>query len=410
MNKSLPSHRSRISILCFIIIGIAAVGTYLFIISHAATPYATHEAETGTLANGADAESSTTASGDKFVTFNGVRAASCQNPHGPFTINGNKVMDSNDQVFKPYGVTIFGLSEADWQPTIASDESQIDAMANYWCANTVRIQASPDNLYTNITAGKTYNATYLGDVEAEVSLALKDNLNVVLTAQTEHTEDAPGPMIRTLDYWKIIGTALNGESNIIFDLFNEPRIIGSTTAATWSMWQNGGTHDGESYLGMQTLVTDLRQAGIDRMFWVEGPYSANTLQYVPSYPITGSGIVYDFHHPGGGDVTTTADWNTYFGNLAETKPVVDGEWTNYSMSPAAGPCWQDAQTAVPAYLAYLKSKQIGVMGWNLEQNVLISGTALNVPTQILSNYTCGVAGQGAGQALMNYFQTNNTTP
>jgi endoglucanase len=62
--------------LILIVALVGGIGVYLFGASHAATPYASNEAESGTLANGSTPETDTTASGGKYVQFGAAIANS----------------------------------------------------------------------------------------------------------------------------------------------------------------------------------------------------------------------------------------------------------------------------------------------------------------------------------------------
>jgi hypothetical protein len=380
---------SHIIIPLVIVVGIAIYGVYRLVGSHADSPVVAPISDNAVLA--ADAQS-------------------CAHPHGPFSVSGNHVLDGTGKVFNAYGITVYGLSESNWQQNLSDDETQINDIANDWCTNTVRIQIAPYNLLTNVPAGQPYNAAFMTAINDEVSLALHDNMNVVITAQTENLGGSPGPTAETVAYWNVLSNYYKGVGNIIFDLFNEPRVKvadsanpANSGADTWKLWQDGGVYDGTTYVGMQTLVTDLRQAGISRTFWVEGPYSASTLAQVSSYPITGGDVIYDIHHPGG--PATTAQWDADFGTLAATQPVVVGEWTQFT----GGFCWSNAATSIPNFFNYLTAKQIGLVTWTLKPGILIQGTNLNLPTNIDSDFTCGsTQDEGAGRLVANYFKAQNS--
>ena len=55
-----------------------------------------------------------------------------------YTVSGNSLL-ANGQDFRPYGMTVYGLAYPEWQPHVASDEAQIQAIAKVWhgiCAKT----------------------------------------------------------------------------------------------------------------------------------------------------------------------------------------------------------------------------------------------------------------------------------
>jgi Cellulase (glycosyl hydrolase family 5) len=353
--------------------------------------------------------------------------ASCQHAVGPFRVSGTKVLGSGGKVFTPYGITVPGLANypsPKWKQTIGLDERKIVATADSWCANTVRLQVSQDNLLGPLGTG--FSTAYLQAIQTEVSLAERHHLVVVLNDQTETAESAPqpityqrGPTPGTETFWKDMILSFGSDKQVIFDLFNEPRTFsaGMSPAQEWSLWHDGGTFKGDNYIGMAKLAADLRAAGAPNLFWVEGPdYAASFAGMVRQHAVlTSPGIVYAFHHPAGGHNTTA--WFFDFGYLINTHvaPVVDGEWTNYQPFGTANPaeCWKNAPTKVPVFLSYLASKGIGMTAYQLQQGLLVkSGTNLADPTTITAAWSCTVTknptNEGAGALIMKWYRAHNS--
>jgi endoglucanase len=77
--------------------------------------------------------------------------------------------------------------------------------------------------------------------------------------------------------WSQVAMAFKDDSNVIFDLYNEPHGI------SWSCWRNGGTCSGVSFpvAGMQQLVNTIRAAGAGNVLmlgcdnWANGCDSAS---------------------------------------------------------------------------------------------------------------------------------------
>lgn len=120
-----------------------------------------------------------------------VKTKPCQKAHGPFHVLGTKVIGAHGKVFIPYGITVPGLSNSDYQPFVPLDDAKIRATAAGWCANTVRLQIAPNNLVGE--NGHVFNRKYLQAIEGEVRTAEKAGLVVVLNAQTENVGDQPDP-------------------------------------------------------------------------------------------------------------------------------------------------------------------------------------------------------------------------
>jgi hypothetical protein len=327
----------------------------------------------------------------------------CGRAHGPFHVSHARVIGRGGQAFIPLGITVPGLAMADPQAETQALDAQITATAKWWCANTVRLQVGQASL-----VGPDPVPGYLAEVKAAVSLAEQHGLVVVISDQTEYVGQQPAPTSATVAFWKRLSAVYGHDSQVIFDLFNEPRTGAAALASTWQLWRNGGTFQGVKYLGMQQLATDIRADGAANLFWIEGPQTAGSLAEVGRYLITGAGpIAYDYHHPAGPH--TVASWQSNFGYLVtgHIAPVVDGEWTNYAAPK--GECWANAPAQVPAYLSYLRKLGIGLAGWMLAPGVLIKTTSLWDPTHINpATWACTKGlDQGAGSALMNWFKSQN---
>jgi hypothetical protein len=309
--------------------------------------------------------------------------AACPKATGPFHVSGTKVTGAHGQVFVPYGITVSGLANPGYLGILPLDHAKIEAIASFWCANTVRLQISQDALVG--PNGTKLSLRFLHAIEGEVRLAEKRGLVVVLNDQTEDFGFQPAPTQVTVAFWKQLSRVYKNDKQVIFDLFNQPRIEPSARcglASDWRFWRIGGRYLGKAYVGMQALVDDVRADGARNLLWVEGPCYANSLSGLASHMIIGSGIVYAFQHPRGDH--DTAQWYEDFGWLIfrHIAPVVDAEWTNYAA--AKSECWSDAPKAAPAYLRYLRVRGIGLTAYQLKDGLLIRTRNLDDPSRIVT--------------------------
>jgi hypothetical protein len=324
----------------------------------------------------------------------------CAHAAGPFKDSGTKVLQGNGNVFIPYGITVTGLAHSTYQQFTKLDDERIDATAASWCANTVRLQVAQDVL---LGPG---GAEFMKAIKAEVSRAEGHGLVVAINAQTEDVNQEPGPTDATATFWKDIIGVYGHDPQVIFDLFNEPRVHEGTAAQTWHVWQQGGTAQGVAYLGEQTLVNDVRADGAPNLVWIEGPYAAGNLNQVRDYPIRGGPLMYAIHHPAGAHNSTV--WWHDFGYLVKQgiAPVVDGEWTNYASTKSE--CWPDAPQTVPQFLTYLQNHGIGMTAWELAPGVLIESGSYSDPTHIKTDWNCTDGlDEGAGHQIMSWYERQN---
>ena len=368
------------------------------------------------------------------ATVTGTASASsatmaCRKAVGPFSIVGTQVFGAGQKPFVSYGLTVPGLQSPDWAGSVTLDREKIAATANAWCGNTVRLQLNQDDLLG--PDGTGFNQAYLAAIEAEVSLAERYQLIVVLNDETNLATPAEqsvqrGPTPGTETFWKDLAQVYGHDPQVIFDLFNEPRMYsaGMSQAREWQLWLDGGWYDGVDYpFGMAHLAAYVRNTvGARNLFWIEGPdFSASFAGMVQQRAVLHvSGVVYSVHHPAGR--ADTASWNADFGYLIirGVAPVVVGEWTNYEPAPTARPtpsrtsCWPDAPASVPEFLQYLASYGIGLNAYQLQPGFLIRSyanmadpTTMNAKTWSCRSNSESVPGQGAGAEVLAWFQQQN---
>ena len=354
---------------------------------------------------------------------------SCRQATGPFSVHGTRVLDASGNPFVSYGLTVPGLQVLGWRKFTGLDLAKIAADATDWCANTVRLQLSQDNLLG--PNGTGFDQSYLTAIKSEVALAESYHLVVVLNDQSEFggpvaRSTQRGPTAASETFWKDLASLYGNDPQVIFDLFNEPRTYsdGMPEAQKWQLWLNGGWFGGTFYpFGMAGLAAYVRNTlGARNLFWIEGPDNSDSFAGMVNHGalLKVSGVVYALHHPAG--PSGVASWDAGFGYLMTMgiAPVVDGEWTNYEPAPTAGPvpprssCWPDAPTSVPAYLKYLSALGVGLNAYQLQPGYLIKSygnladpTTMNARTWSCQSNREAQPGQGAGSLLLAWFQQQN---
>ncbi|HET9098717.1 MAG TPA: cellulase family glycosylhydrolase [Candidatus Saccharimonadales bacterium] len=377
-------------------------------------------------------------------------AQSTENTKGNLQVVNNKVMAPGGKLFIPEGISIYGgLEDKDYTKNLSSVDAQIIAAVKYWHANTIRLQVAESNLFSNLSGGETFNHQFLNELIREVKLARSLHAAVVINDQTEFTNKTPAPTNLTTQFWQVVSRTFTNRPYIIFDLFNEPRLVNLTNPRPftytrfskfllplkserpflinrassakqkiWTIWKYGGWVRGTNYVGMQSLVQHVRQTGANNLIWAEGTSWSQRLP-AGKFLLSGRNIEYSYHHINLNDIK---DWS-FIGRLAKSRPVVDGEWSQYQ-SPWQE-CYYRAPVNVPHYLAYLKTLHIGLIAWSLQPGSLLKGrpniipsnttkntstdkaSQLRSPSTFSKDYLCNDEfGHGAGKLIMNYFQAN----
>jgi Cellulase (glycosyl hydrolase family 5) len=136
-------------------------------------------------------------------------------------------------------------------------------------------------------------------------------------------------------FWQSVATTFAGRTDVIFDLYNEPH------PSSWNIWLNGGSDSGFNTIGMQALVSTVRNAGFHGVLSLSGIDYANTLggssgwlTHRPSDP--DNNLAAAIHVYKGNTHQTTSAWNSDFGPTAAQVPLLNNEFGAY--------CYDDSCT------------------------------------------------------------------
>ena len=262
---------------------------------------------------------------------------------------GNQIVDPNGDNIVVHGVD---------RPTMEQYPNGVDiSLSDFqnmasWNAKVVRI-ATSQCLWFDDTTGTGYQANLAQAVSWAEAAGLYVILDLHWSDPPENTAapDACGqqPMADTnsLVFWQQAAATFANDPKVSFELYNEPFLGGwSNVSAYWDIWQNGGSYNASGNtqangykgtyqaVGMQQLYDAVRGTGANNMVIIGGLNWAYDLSGVPTHLINGTNIAYATHPYSfkEGSATYTvggpapANWDTMFGNLAATYPVIATEF------------------------------------------------------------------------------------
>jgi hypothetical protein len=333
------------------------------------------------------------------------------------TVQGNQLLRGG-AVWFPRGVQIVGLVA----PDVALSGKYVDAHAHFGAAelqaarahhaDTVRFQVSQYGLDPQ---DPLHSSQYVQEVRNGVQLARSLGLNVIISMQAQgpagaaRGQNCPLPSTGAERAWNQVAPMFAGDAGVMFELYNEPSLGLSFT--NWQLWLNGGfitQQDGMvcQEVGMQALINDIRQDGAGNVIIVPGLAAEFSLAGMP--PVADPAnpfnpqLAYGVHYPSleGGP----GAWNSEFAKMSQTEPVIVTEWYASSVANTNTPhCVAGESTLAAELLAYLASKQIGVVGYAFDVPGTIVANWSYAPTTFDRNFACGVPGEGPGQLLFDEF-------
>lgn len=245
-------------------------------------------------------------------------------------------------------------------------------------ADVIRFQVSQYGLDPQ---DPLYSRAYVQQVRSAVEDARSLGLTAIVSLQAEapagRRRVCPEPDAGAERAWQQLVPMFAGDPGVMFELFNEPSLLASAT--NWQLWQSGGlvTLSGGGTcdaVGMQTLIDDIRADGAGNVIVVPGLAGEGTLAGMPTLtdPSSPSSpqLAYGIHYPSLSGGSTV--WDRKFGDAATSVPVLVTEWYANSFHL----CTSTQPQRAAWLLAYLASKQIGVVGY-----------AFDVPGTIVSDWS-----------------------
>jgi hypothetical protein len=315
----------------------------------------------------------------------GAAAAATSSNVGTYQVVGNKIVETDGQQFVPYGFVTFCLAERNPDCNATTSDPVTDAVkirdaATYWHANVVRIQVAEQNLVPN----GTVNQSIMNKLSDQVRLANSLGMVAIVTDQEEQYEGPPLPTASAVPFWNAVANTFKSNPRVFFDLYNEPRITTPTSSdvdSSWNIWRNGGTDPAsgttDQFVGMQSLVNDIRQDGARNIIVAEGLKADKDLSGIPQYALTGTNIAYGMEPDLTAKDDTPAQWASNWGNLAKSVPIMMEAFQDW---PGTNTCYANSPSVLPQLLSYLKSKNLGLISWALDPGVMMIGDNPEDPT------------------------------
>jgi endoglucanase len=279
--------------------------------------------------------------------------------------------------------------------------------ASAFHANTLRFQTSQPALDPK---SPLYDSNYFYELVDAIQTARHAGFVVMIMMQDEKItgDDGQGllPTEETQRDWDQLTQAFGTDRGVVFELYNEPGL--NASASSWQLWLNGGQIEvkgqRKSFLGMQTLIDHLREAGAQNVFVLDGlgvevkdlatgkpvREAAETLENVPPVSDPLHRVVYAVHpyQHGLSLSDESSQWEEDFGTPSKTIPVWADEWS----APAG---IQLGLGSLPNY-----TEAVDLLNFLREHSIPLCTGAIDVPRWVVENVP--------GWTLTNYKDFSDT--
>ncbi len=249
-----------------------------------------------------------------------------------------------------------------------SDAASVDAIAR-WHVNTVRVPLNEDcwlglNGVSAADSGVNYRAAIVKYVLLLNSRGLIPILELQWTAPGSTLAIAQKPMPdadHSPAFWKSVASTFKYDSSVIFNLFNEPHADEGDHGGP--CWKSGSTAPSTApcasvdfaVAGMQSLLTQVRQAGAHNVVmldgWGYGNFIGDVLTNLPNDPA--HNLMISAHVYANSGCKTTDCFNKQYLPVAQKLPLVLGEIGEYDCQ----------HTFIDGVMDWADTNHVGYLGW-----------------------------------------------
>jgi len=286
-------------------------------------------------------------------------------------VKGNQIVNKSGKNVWLQGVNIASL---EWSVKGESVLRATQVSIDDWKSNIIRLPVSSEYWFGK--GAEDSGTAYRKLVDDLIILAANRGAYTMLDL---HHFGAP--RARDVDFWKDAATRYKNNSNVIFDLFNEPHSV------PWNVWRDGGfvadknaPADEDNFLsdeekalkakgyhsvGMQRLVDTVRETGAKNIVVVGGLDWAYDLSGIEKgFALNdkgGNGIMYSTHvYP------WKSNWQNAIMPVAAKYPIMVGEVGANTKKMTWLPAEQqeDAATWVPKMLGFIQKHKLNWTGFS----------------------------------------------
>lgn len=319
----------------------------------------------------------------------------------PFTVKGVELL----AVLAPAGVLDRPVQAA-WAHF---GEAELER-ARSWGVNTIAFSVSQAGLDPR---SRLYSDAYLRQISGAVGLARRLGFVVILHirdhgglgARYGAETNAEGmPDDSTLRADLTAGRLFGDDPGVVIELYTEPKRPPSPSS-NWTLWRDGGRGQFSEIVGMQTIISTLRSAGVRNVLAVDGLWYSKSFDGAPPLADPLDQVFYAVHPYINPRNSSPEQWRKNFGYLVDAgKPVVATEWTEPTdtNSPLGNWCKTLALDVPGALLDFLARKHIGVVAYAFDVPNTVVADFNGMPTTY-ENKRCGDADGGPGVLLRRQF-------
>lgn len=258
---------------------------------------------------------------------------------------GNKIVNEAGQAVRLRGVNLSGF---EYTQTGGTATSLNLAAIKHMGGNVLRLPLNQGLALSD--------PAYLARVDQTIAEAALNGIYTVVDMHWIAKNQTALPDAETARMWRQLANRWSQQPNVLYDLQNEPGMVGWDAQAAWS----------------EHLIAAIRSVNPKALVMVEGTNKAQRVAGALDRPIRAENVVYQVHAYGPrqhGPGVGPSQWESLFGKVADKYPVFVGEFGGE----------KDELPAMKELLAWLDQRGLGWAVWHSRPGEVIEANGTLAP-------------------------------
>jgi endoglucanase len=220
-----------------------------------------------------------------------------------------RIITSGNQYETPEGKPVHlrgvSLCSLDWHKPL----DLLKEVTTQWKPNVVRLPVQPKEW--KLISPEKYLSQRL---DPAVKICREQGVYCIIDWHQIDSWDKPEKTKELENFWKIVAPRYATNTNIIYEVFNEPTNPGVRTRENWIKFREK----------MQLWVDQIRRDAPHTLLLIGSPNWSQLPAFAVEDPVVGNNLAYVMHaYPGNFGPKT---WDKFFGNAAKSIPIFMSEW------------------------------------------------------------------------------------
>ena len=215
--------------------------------------------------------------------FAQIAEAQIVNKHGRLRVNGNKVVNKNNESISLAGNSLFWSNAGDTADFYNAET--VNHLADNWNSDIIRVAMGVKETWDNGTGYIDNPNGQVNKISKVIDAAIAKGIYVIIDF---HTHEAEKYTSQAGVFFKQMAKKYGGNDHIIYEIYNEP-IGGYGDSARRNLWNNTIKPYAES------VISEIRKEDPDNLIVVGTPYFDQGVDVASENQLNDSNVAYALH-------------------------------------------------------------------------------------------------------------------